>query len=175
MPTDAVGRGSRWPGLLPGRPATAITYPTPSTFNITATTASGAANLVRAGTTGNAFVQSATTPTGGSSCPATSNVFPINTSFNGQLTIGWTSPTVSDRDGTEQKDDVLIRFHTTEPFPFAEASCHLDTSPVTSSCRSGTVIYTDLAPGSHQVQITGYINDVSGHWEDFPRPWRRSR
>jgi hypothetical protein len=77
------------------------------------------------------------------------------------------STTVSDQDGNGQKDDVLIQFHVTEPFPFAEANCHLDTSPFMNSCRSGTVVYRDLAPGMHKVEITGYINHASGHWEDF--------
>ena len=38
---------------------------------------------------------------------------PVNTVY--YVRFWW----VSDQDGTGQKDDVLIRFHTTEPFPFA--------------------------------------------------------
>jgi hypothetical protein len=282
-------------GVLVNGPTTpTISYPTPSTSNVTATTASGAATLNRAGTTGVAYIQISDTPPAGANCPPSSNQFPITTQFNvWSLTVNWTglspgttyywrfcyrvnnitywganqllqtagtpvprivslsrdiavpgttvtingtdlngassvrliglgttqpvivtptsvsataisfivpdtpaifgkvtvttpggtatSPTtfatgidtvvdsvqVYANDGSTQKDDVLVRFHATEPFPAAEATCQLDNLPFASSCRSGVFSWSDLAPGNHSVEITAYINTTSGRWTDF--------
>jgi hypothetical protein len=74
---------------------------------------------------------------------------------------------VADLDGGGQKDDVDIRFHTTEPFPFAQATCQLAGSPTTSSCDAGSVRFKNLAPGKHQANITARIQTPGGLYTDL--------
>lgn len=73
---------------------------------------------------------------------------------------------VLDSDGDGLRDDVAIRFHASEPFPYAEAECALVGSPWAMSCRAGDVIFTDLAPGAHSASITAYAYAAWRKWSD---------
>lgn len=73
------------------------------------------------------------------------------------------SVTVSAANGGGLLNDVAVRFHSTEPFPFAQFECHLDEGPFASSCDAGAAFYNDLAPGPHSLKITAR----SGGWRDF--------
>lgn len=55
-----------------------ISYPNPSTTNITTTTATATTTVSSAGTTGSVFVEEDETPPGGSTCVQTSNVIQLN-------------------------------------------------------------------------------------------------
>ena len=65
--------------VLATGPATPlISYPTPSTTNITGTSAKATVTVDSAGTTGKVFVEEDVTPPGGSTCVQTSNVIQLN-------------------------------------------------------------------------------------------------
>uniref|UniRef100_UPI002F90D016 hypothetical protein n=1 Tax=Streptomyces sp. NBC_01562 TaxID=2975879 RepID=UPI002F90D016 len=83
---------------------------------------------------------------------------------------------VADLDGGGQKDDVDIRFHTTESFPFAQATCQFTGSPTISSWNAGSVRFKNLAPGKHQANITARIQTPGGLYTDLTPRWHlRSR
>ena len=75
------------------------------------------------------------------------------------------SATVHAAGGIGPKNDVLVRFHVTEPFPQAKADCTLDLASLTP-CNSGEVLWQDVKDGEHWLRATGYVDAGGRTWRD---------
>ncbi len=141
--------------IPPGRPSRfgpIMSTPIPA-FVVASTATSVTFTVPNVGTT--VAIVSVTTP-GGTANSSTWFTVGIDTILD--------DVNIAARNGGSFVNDAVIRFHATEPIPFAEFDCRLDSLPLASTCSGGLVQYDDLAPGRHSVEISahsGGFRDIS--------------